>query len=138
MIDVNLKGLLHGVAAVLPIMQRQKGGHIVNIASVAGLKVFAPGGTVYSATKFAVRAITEGLRIELSSENIRTTLISPGVVATDLPEGSSDEATRLRLRDLYKIAIPVESLAQAVMYAIGQPGAVDINEIVIRPTAQEF
>ena len=77
MIDVNIKGLLYGVAAVLPIMQRQKQGHIINLASVLGFKVFAPGGTVYSATKFAVRAITEGLRIELKADNIRTTMISP-------------------------------------------------------------
>jgi NADP-dependent 3-hydroxy acid dehydrogenase YdfG len=138
MIDVNIKGLLYGVAAVLPIMQRQKEGHIINIASVVGFKVFAPGGTVYSATKFAVRAITEGLRIELKADNIRTTMISPGVAASELPESSSDEATRQHLRDLYKIAVPVESIAQAIAYAIEQPAAVDVNEIVIRPTAQEF
>lgn len=138
MIDVNIKGLLYGVAAVLPIMQRQKQGHIVNIASVAGFKVFAPGGTVYSATKFAVRAITEGLRIELKAENIRTTMISPGVVATELPESSSDEATRRHLRDLYQIAVPVESIAQAIAYAINAPAEVDVNEIVIRPTVQDF
>lgn len=138
MIDVNIKGLLYGVAAVLPIMQRQQQGHIINIASVLGFKVFAPGGTVYSATKFAVRAITEGLRIELKKDNIRTTMISPGVAATELPESSSDEATRQYLRDFYKIAVPVESIAQAIAYAIEQPAAVDVNEIVIRPTAQEF
>ena len=138
MIDVNIKGLLYGVAAVLPIMQRQKQGHIINLASVLGFKVFAPGGTVYSATKFAVRAITEGLRIELKADNIRTTMISPGVVATELPEGSSDEATRQNLRDLYKIAVPVESMSQAIAYAIAQPADVDVNEIVIRPTAQAF
>jgi NADP-dependent 3-hydroxy acid dehydrogenase YdfG len=138
MIDVNIKGLLYGVAAVLPTMQRQKQGHIINIASVLGFKVFAPGGTVYSATKFAVRAITEGLRIELKKDNIRTTMISPGVAASELPESSSDEATRQFLRDLYRIAVPVESIAQAIAYAIEQPAAVDVNEIVIRPTAQEF
>lgn len=138
MIDVNIKGLLYGVAAVLPIMQQQKQGHIINLASVLGFKVLAPGGTVYSATKFAVRAITEGLRIELKKDNIRTTMISPGVAASELPESSSDEATRQYLRDLYKIAVPVESIAQAIAYAIEQPAAVDVNEIVIRPTAQEF
>jgi NADP-dependent 3-hydroxy acid dehydrogenase YdfG len=138
MIDVNIKGLLYGVAAVLPAMQKQGHGHIINIASVLGFKVFAPGGTVYSATKFAVRAITEGLRIELKPHNIRTTMISPGVVATELPESSSEEATRQHLRDFYKIAIPADSIARAVAYAIEQPDAVDINEIVIRPTAQEF
>jgi NADP-dependent 3-hydroxy acid dehydrogenase YdfG len=138
MIDVNIKGLLYGVAAVLPIMQRQKRGHIINIASVAGLKVFAPGGTVYSATKFAVRAVTEGLRIELKADNIRSTLISPGVVATELPESSSEEATRRNLRELYKIAIPADAIARAVAYAIEQPSDVEIDEIVIRPTAQDF
>ena len=138
MIDVNIKGLLYGVAAVLPIMQRQQQGQIINIASVAGFKVFAPGGTVYSATKFAVRAITEGLRIELKAEHIRTTMISPGVVATELPESSSDEATRQHLRDLYKIAVPVESIAQAIAHAINASAEVDVNEIVIRPTVQDF
>ena len=138
MIDVNIKGLLYGVAAVLPTMQRQKEGHIINIASVLGFKVFAPGGTVYSATKFAVRAVSEGLRIELKADNIRTTMISPGVVATELPESSSEEATRSNLREFYKIAIPVESIANAIAYAIEQPADVEIDEIVIRPTAQEF
>jgi NADP-dependent 3-hydroxy acid dehydrogenase YdfG len=138
MIDVNIKGLLYGVAAVLPIMQRQRRGHIINIASVLGFKVFAPGGTVYSATKFAVRAVTEGLRIELKADNVRSTMISPGAVATELPESSSDEATRSKLRELYKIAIPAESIARAVAYAIEQPDEVEINEIVIRPTAQDF
>jgi len=93
-IDVNIKGLLYGVAAALPHFQMQKSGHIINIASVFGIKVFAPGGTVYCATKAAVRSLTEGLRMELHSQNIRTTMISPGAVATDLPESSTDEATR--------------------------------------------
>ena len=138
MIDVNIKGVLYGVAAVLPAMQRQKQGHNVNIASVLGFKVLAPGGTVYSATKFAVRAVTEGLRIELKADNIRSTMISPGVVATELPESSSDEATRKQMRDLYRIAIPADSIARAVAYAIEQPPEVEIDEIVIRPAAQEF
>ena len=138
MIDVNIRGLLYGVAAVLPIMQRQKAGHIINTASILGFKVLAPGGTVYSATKFAVRAITEGLRIELKNDNIRTTMISPGAVATELPESSSEEETRKYLRELYQIAIPAESIAQAIAYALEQPAEVEIDEIVIRPTAQEF
>jgi NADP-dependent 3-hydroxy acid dehydrogenase YdfG len=138
MIDVNIKGVLYGVAAVLPVMQRQKQGHIINIASVFGFKVFAPGGTVYSATKFAVRALTEGLRIELKADNIRATMISPGAVATELPESSSEEATRRQLRDLYKIAIPADAIARAVAYAIEQPTEVEIDEIVIRPTAQDL
>ena len=138
MIDVNIKGVLYGIAAALPIMQRQKQGHIINIASVVGIKVFAPGGTVYSATKFAVRALTEGLRIELKADNIRSTMISPGAAATELTESSSDAATRQNLREFYKIAIPAESIARAVAYAIEQPNDVEIDEIVIRPTAQEF
>jgi NADP-dependent 3-hydroxy acid dehydrogenase YdfG len=138
MIDINIKGLLYGVVAVLPIMQRQKQGHIINIASVFGFKVFAPGGTVYSATKFAVRAITEGLRVELKADNIRCTMISPGAVATEIPESSSEEATRKSLREFYKMAIPADSIARAIAYAIEQPAEVEIDEVVIRPTAQEL
>jgi len=138
MIDVNIRGLLFGVAAVLPIMQKQKQGHIINMSSVGGFKVWAPGGTVYSATKFAVRAITEGLRMEHKADNIRCTIISPGAVATELPEGSSEEDTRKNLREFYKIAVPADSVARAIAYAIEQPAEVDVNEIVIRPTKQDF
>ena len=140
MIDVNIKGLLYGIAAVLPQMLKQKSGHIINLASVFGIKVFAPGGTVYCATKSAVRALTEGLRVELHSKNIRCTIISPGAVATELPEASSDEATRKNLREFYKsvVAIPAGSVAKAIAYAIEQPADVEIDEIVIRPTAQDF
>jgi len=138
MIDVNIKGLLYGVAAALPIMQKQKQGHIINIASVVGFKVFAPGGVVYSATKFAVRAVTEGLRLELKADNIRTTMISPGAIATELGESGSDEVAKENLREFYKIAIPADSIAHAIAYAIEQPSAVEIDEVVIRPTAQEF
>jgi NADP-dependent 3-hydroxy acid dehydrogenase YdfG len=138
MIDVNIRGLLFGVAAVLPIMQKQKQGHIINMSSVGGFKVWAPGGTVYSATKFAVRAITEGLRMEHKADNIRCTIISPGAVATELPEGSSEEGTRKNLREFYKIAVPADSIARAIAYAIEQPAEVDVNEIVIRPVKQDF
>src|ERR1700747_3102880 len=138
MIDVNIKGLLYGVAAVLPIMQKQKLGHIINIASVAGFKVWAPGGTVYSATKFAVRALTEGIRMEHRADNIRCTIISPAAVATELPEGSSEEATRKNLREFYKIAISADSVARAIAYTIEQPADVDMGEVVIRPTALDF
>src|SRR6201987_3524347 len=103
-----------------------------------GFKVWAPGGTVYSATKFAVRAITEGLRMEHKADNIRCTIISPGAVATELPEGSSEENTRKNLREFYKIAVPADSVARAIAYAITQPAEVDVNEIVIRPTKQDF
>jgi len=137
-IDVNMKGLLYGVAAVLPMMQKQKQGHIINMASVFGIKVFAPGATVYCATKSAVRALTEGLRMELHAEHIRCTMISPGAVATELPESSSEEATRKNLREFYKMAIPADSIARAIAYAIEQPAEVEVDEIVIRPTAQDF
>ena len=137
-IDVNIKGLLYGVAAALPHMLKQKSGHIINITSVFGIKVFAPGGTVYCATKAAGRALTEGLRIELHSQNIRCTMISPGAVATELAESSSDEATRKNLREFMKIAIPAGAIAKAIAYAIEQPAEVEIDEMVIRPTVQDF
>jgi NADP-dependent 3-hydroxy acid dehydrogenase YdfG len=137
-IDVNVKGLLYGVAAALPHMLKQKSGHIINITSVFGIKVFAPGGTVYCATKAAGRALTEGLRIELHSKNIRCTMISPGAVATELSESSSEEATRKYLREFYKMAMPANSIARAIAFAIEQPADVEIDEIVVRPTAQDF
>ena len=138
-IDVNIKGVLYGVAAVLPQMQKQKGGHIINLASVFGIKVFAPGGTVYCATKSAVRSLTEGLRMELHSENIRCTIISPGAVESELKNGTSDPSSAAFLKDLYnKIAIPADSVARAVLYAIEQPADVEIDEVVLRPTAQDF
>jgi NADP-dependent 3-hydroxy acid dehydrogenase YdfG len=137
MIDINVKGLLYGIAAALPIFERQGSGHFVNIASVAGIKVFSPGGTVYSASKFAVRAISEGLRHEVGG-TIRTTIISPGLVASELKYGSSDETSRANVVELYKQEIPADSVARAIAYAIEQPAEVDVNEIVLRPTAQEF
>jgi NADP-dependent 3-hydroxy acid dehydrogenase YdfG len=137
-IDVNIKGLLYGVAAALPQMQKQKSGHIINITSVFGIKVFAPGGTVYCATKAAGRALTEGLRMELHSQNIRCTMISPGAVATELPESSSEEATRKNLREFMKMAISPNSIARAIAYAIEQAADVEIDEVVVRPTAQDF
>ena len=138
MIDVNLKGVLYGIAAVLPVMQRQKAGHIINVSSVAGHKV-GPGFTVYAATKHAVRALSEGLRQEVKPYNIRTTVISPGAVATELPASVSDPQAAERIRAFYdKVAIPADSFARAVAFAIGQPAEVDINEILFRPTAQEL
>src|ERR1700689_3724774 len=137
-IDVNIKGLLYGVAAVLPHMQKQKSGHIINITSVFGIKMFAPGGTVYCATKAAGRALTEGLRMELHSQNIRCTMISPGAVATELPESSSEEGTRKNLREFMKRVISPNSMARALAYAIEQPADVEIDEVVVRPTVQDF
>ncbi|GAB6855322.1 SDR family oxidoreductase [Asaia astilbis] len=138
MIDVNLKGTLYGIAAVLPQMQRQKSGHIINVASVAGHKVRA-GGAVYAATKTAVRILSEGLRQEVKAYNIRTTIISPGAVDTELTESVTDPETAQRMSTFYaQVAIPAESFADTVLFAMSQPESVDINEILYRPTAQEF
>ena len=137
MVDVNIKGVLYGIAAVLPAMQRQKSGHIVNVSSVAGHKVRA-GGAVYAATKHAVRALSEGLRQEVKPYGIRTTIISPGAVATELPDSDTDPEVATAMKKAYASAIPAASFARAVAYALGQPADVDINEIVFRPTSQEF
>lgn len=137
MIDINIKGVLYGIAAALPVFQKQNSGHFINIASVAGLKVFSPGGTVYSGTKFAVRAISEGLRHEVGGA-IRTTTIEPGAIDSELKFGSSHQPSRDFVVDFYKQAIPADSVARAIAYAIEQPADVDINEIVLRPTVQEF
>lgn len=137
MIDINIKGVLYGIAAALPIFQKQGGGHFINIASVAGIKVFSPGGTVYSGTKFAVRAITEGLRHE-AGETIRTTTISPGAIDSELKFGSTHQQSANFVKDFYRIAIPSDSVARAIAYAIEQPADVDINEIVLRPAIQDF
>jgi NADP-dependent 3-hydroxy acid dehydrogenase YdfG len=138
MIDINIKGVLYGIAAALPHMQRQKSGHIINISSIAGMKVFAPAGTVYSATKFAVKAITEGLRIETRPDGIRCTLISPGAVESELTHGTSDETSMKGVKDFYKAAIPSANVARAIAYAIEQPADVEIGEVALRPSAQEF
>ncbi|WP_434649019.1 SDR family oxidoreductase [Pseudomonas sp. D1-2] len=136
MIDVNLKGTLYGIAAALPRFLAQESGHIINLSSVAGVKVFAPGGTVYSGTKFAVSAISEGLRQEVG-DKVRVTSIAPGAVDSDLKHSTFGTAKDTVL-DFYKKAIPAASVARAIAFAIEQPNDVDINEIVLRPTQQEF
>ncbi|MBN3948230.1 MAG: SDR family oxidoreductase [Nostoc sp. NMS7] len=136
MIDVNIKGVLYGIAAVLPIMRQQKSGHVINLSSVAGHKVF-PGSAVYCATKYAVRAISEGLRLESNGE-IRSTNISPGAVATELTTTITDKDTAAGINQLYAIAIDADAIARAIAYAIEQPNDVDVNEIIIRPTRQEL
>ena len=137
-IDINIKGVLYGIAATLPHMQRQKAGHIINVSSVAGHKV-RPGGTVYSATKHAVRVISEGLRQEVKPYNIRTTVISPGAVDTELPDAITDPDVAVAMRKFYdEVAIPADSFARAVVFAMSQPEDVDVNEILYRPTRQEF
>jgi NADP-dependent 3-hydroxy acid dehydrogenase YdfG len=138
MIDVNIKGVLYGIAAALPHMKRQKAGHFINVSSVAGHKV-GQGFAVYAATKYAVRALSEGLRQEAKPYNIRTTVISPGAVATELPNTATDPDTADRVRKFYAdVAIPAESFARAVAFAVSQPEEVDINEILFRPTRQEL
>ncbi|OLZ08481.1 SDR family oxidoreductase [Sulfobacillus thermosulfidooxidans] len=138
MVDVNIKGVLYGIAAVLPVMIAQDSGHIVNIASVAGHKV-GLAGAVYSGTKFAVRAITDGLRMELVSahRHIRTTLISPGLVETELLHTTTDQEALNAL----KARVPgkplnSQSIAEAILYAIEQPESVSVSEIIIRPSEQ--
>jgi NADP-dependent 3-hydroxy acid dehydrogenase YdfG len=136
MIDVNIKGVLYGIAAALPRMKAQKSGHIINVSSVAGHKVRA-GNAVYAATKTAVRVISEGLRQEVKPYNIRTTIVSPGAVATELADSVTEPDVAMGVREIYKIAIPSDSFARMVAFAISQPEDVDINEILFRPTAQE-
>ncbi len=137
MIDVNLKGVLYGIAAALPYMQAQKSGHIINVSSVAGHKVNA-GGAVYAATKHAVRALSEGLRQEVKPFNIRTTIISPGAVATELADHITDPEAQARVRAVYEDAISADSFARTVAFAMSQPEDVDINEILFRPTKQAY
>ncbi len=137
MIDVNIKGVLYGVAAALPHMKAQMSGHIINVSSVAGHKV-RPGSTVYSATKSAVRVISEGLRQEVKPYNIRTTIISPGAVASELPDSVTEPDVAENVRKVYENAIPADSFASMVMFAMSQPDDVDVNEILFRPTKQEY
>jgi NADP-dependent 3-hydroxy acid dehydrogenase YdfG len=136
MIDVNIKGVLYGIAAALPHMKAQKSGHIINVSSVAGHKV-RPGNAVYSATKTAVRVISEGLRMEVKPYNIRTTIISPGAVASELPDSISEPDIIANMKKIYEIAIPAEAFARMVAFAMSQPEDVDVNEILFRPTRQE-
>ena len=130
MIDVNIRGVLHGIAAVLPRMEAQGHGHIINVSSVGGF-VVQPTAAVYAATKFAVRAISEGLRKE--SDRIRCTCIYPGVVTSELADTISDPVARERMQSYRKLAIEPDAIGRAIQFAIEQPGDVDVNEIVVRP-----
>jgi NADP-dependent 3-hydroxy acid dehydrogenase YdfG len=134
MIDVNIRGVLHGIAAALPLVRAAGSGHFVNVSSVSGLNV-APTTAVYSGTKFAVRAISEGLRQEAGS-SIRVTIISPGAVQTELAETISSADLKKRVKAFQANAIPPLAIASAIAFAIAQPSNVDVNEIVVRPTAQ--
>lgn len=136
MVDVNIKGVLYAFAAVLPKMLDQGSGHIINVSSVAGHVVF-PGAAVYCATKFAVRAFAEGIRQE-SKGRLRSTIISPGAVDTELADHISDEGTKEAMGDILDIAIKPDAIARAVAFAVEQPKDVDINEIIVRPTKQDL
>jgi NADP-dependent 3-hydroxy acid dehydrogenase YdfG len=134
MIDVNIRGVLHGIAAVYPIMEAQGSGQIINVSSIGGF-VVQPTAAVYAATKFAVRAISEGLRKENSK--IRVTCVYPGVVDSELASTISDETARTNMETYRKSAIKSETIGRAILFAIEQPEDVDVNEIVVRPTATQ-
>lgn len=135
-IDVNIKGVLWGIAAALPHFKQQRRGQFINVSSVAGHRI-PEGGAIYSATKHAVRVISEALRREVKPYNIRTTVISPGAISTELPDSVTAPGVKQAVDDLYRsTAIPADSFARCVSFAIGQPEDVDVNEIVYRPTRQ--
>ncbi|MEV3928316.1 MULTISPECIES: SDR family oxidoreductase [unclassified Streptomyces] len=135
MIDVNVKGLLHGIAAALPVFRSQEGGQFVHTVSTAAYRT-VPGMAVYSASKAAARILTEGLRQE-AGPSIRVSMVSPGFVATDFADSVPDPDLRARLNESKDhMAIPATAIARAIRFAIEQPDDVDVNEIVVRPTAQ--
>lgn len=143
MIDINIKGALYVIGHVLPVMLEQRAGHIVNVSSIAGRFIF-PGNVVYCATKHALHVISEGLRLELAQhdppqDRIRTTIIAPGVVDTELPASSTDAAQRERMRTYYQsIPNPLtsEDVAAAIYYAVTAAAHINVNEIVVRPVRQ--
>lgn len=134
MIDINIRGVLHGIAAGLPVMKKQGFGQFINIASIGAYAV-SPTAAVYCATKYAVRAISEGLRQE-AGRDIRVTLVSPGVTTSELAESISDEEAKELMKTYRADALPASAIAKAIAYAIEQPTEVDVNELVVRPTAQ--
>lgn len=134
MIDVNIRGVLHGIAAGLPVMKEQQSGHMINVASIGAYSV-TPTAAVYCATKYAVRAITEGLRQEIDAD-IRVTLVSPGVTESELAESITDDGAREIMKTYRRNALPASAIARAIAYAIEQPADVDVNELVVRPTAR--
>ena len=136
MIDVNIKGVLYGIAAVLPLMKAQKSGQIINLSSIGGHAV-SPTAAVYCATKFAVGAISEGLRQEVGGD-IRVTVISPGVTESELADSISDEAARKGMQEFRRLCIPANAIARSILFAIDQPDDVDISEIIVRPTASPY
>jgi NADP-dependent 3-hydroxy acid dehydrogenase YdfG len=136
MIDVNVRGVLHGIAAALPRMQRQGSGQFVNVSSLGGHKVIATGA-VYCATKFAVNAISEGLRQEVGAD-IRVTVVSPGVVESELADSITHAGSAAMIETFREIALTPDAIARAIAYAVEQPRDVDVSEIIVRPTASSF
>ncbi|MBW4538579.1 MAG: SDR family oxidoreductase [Myxacorys chilensis ATA2-1-KO14] len=136
MIDVNIKGVLYGIAAALPLMKAQKTGQIINLSSIGGHAV-SPTAAVYCATKFAVGAISEGLRQEVGSD-MRVTVISPGVTESELADSISDETAREGMREFRRLCIPAEAIARSILFAIAQPDDVDVSEMIVRPTASPY
>ena len=135
MINVNIRGVLNGIAAGLPIMAAQGSGQFINTASI-GAHAVVPTGAVYCATKYAVWALSEGLRQE--SQNIRVTTLSPGVVETELGSDITEASAKEALQQYRKASLTPEAIARAVLYAVTQPDDVDVSEIIIRPTASAF
>ena len=136
MIDVNLKGVLYGIAEALPVFREQGSGHFVNIVSTAGLRI-SPLMSVYAGTKNAVRTVSEGLRQE-AGDSLRVTVVSPGFVHTDFADGIPDAGARAQILDTRdRVAIPPQAVARAVAFAVEQPDGVDVGDIVVRPTAQD-
>lgn len=135
MIDVNIRGVLHGIAAVLPGMQARGRGQVINIASI-GAHAVSPTAAVYCASKFAVRALSDGLRQE--NDRIRVTVISPGVVESELADSISDPLARETMKSFRQVAIAPDAIARAVAYAIEQPDEVDVSEVIVRPTASPY
>ncbi|MHC1550468.1 SDR family oxidoreductase [Phyllobacterium sp. K27] len=135
MVDVNIKGVLYGIAAALPIMKQQGSGQIINVSSIGGHTV-SPTAAVYCATKFAVRAISDGLRQE--NDRIRVTVISPGTTASELADTISDPVARDTMKGFRAVTISPEAIANSILYAISQPSDVDVSEIIIRPAASPY
>ena len=135
MIDVNIRGVLHGIAAALPVMKKQGSGQVINVSSIGGHATF-PTAAVYCATKYAVIAISEGLRQE--NTDIRVTVISPGVTTSELAHTISDEGSAKAMESFREVAIPADAIARAISFAIDQPDEVDVNEIIVRPTASPY
>jgi len=132
MIDVNIRGVLHGIAAVLPGMETRGRGHIINVSSIGGHAV-SPTAAVYCATKYAVRAISDGLRQE--TDTIRVTVVSPGVVESELADTISDASARDAMKAFRRVALQPDAIARAIAYAIEQPDDVDVSELIVRPVA---